>query len=257
MLDIILAGVGGQGILSIAYVLDNAAMASGLNFKQAEVHGMAQRGGAVQSHLRLSDGLIHSDLIPDGKVDLILAVEPLESMRYAHTLAPEGVLVSSSHPFVNINDYPELGDLLTQIMSVPRHVLVNAPLLAKDAGSTRAENMVLLGAASWLYPFEAELCESLIRQRFARKSARIIEANVEAFRFGRTISAAYRALLELGVPPQRVLALCDHLQPHDLDMDALPAFAVALAAHSDVPPPEGRVACTAEVAQTLLETGRM
>src|SRR4030042_5605627 len=111
--DIILAGVGGQGILSIAFVIAGAALEDGLEVKQAEVHGMSQRGGAVQSHLRLSQERIFSDLIPKGEADLILSVEPLEALRYVDYLRPEGMVVSSRPPFVNIPDYPDLGTILS------------------------------------------------------------------------------------------------------------------------------------------------
>ena len=93
--NIILAGVGGQGILSIAFVIDHAALDAGFNFKQAEVHGMAQRGGAVQSNLRYGDGEIWSDIIPMGKADMVLSVEPLEAMRYWQYLRPGGWVVTS------------------------------------------------------------------------------------------------------------------------------------------------------------------
>ena len=146
--DIILAGVGGQGILSIAYVIDNAALADGLFFKQAEVHGMAQRGGAVQSHMRLSDGTIWSDLIPKGGADMILSVEPLEALRYLDYLKPDGIVVTSSTPFRNIPDYPEVDKVLEAIRKAPRSVIVDSEKLAKEAGTVKAQNIVLLGAAS-------------------------------------------------------------------------------------------------------------
>ncbi len=136
--DIILAGVGGQGILSIAYVIDNAALKAGLNFKQAEVHGMAQRGGAVQSHLRLSDEPVFSELIPRGAADLILSVEPLEALRYIDYLAPEGRIVTSRAPLVNIPDYPELDEVLAEIRSLGNAVIIDTEALAKEAGSRHA-----------------------------------------------------------------------------------------------------------------------
>ncbi|MFZ1946196.1 MAG: indolepyruvate oxidoreductase subunit beta, partial [bacterium] len=142
--DIILAGVGGQGILSIASVINNAALKKGLAMKQAEVHGMAQRGGAVQSHLRISDRPIYSDLIPRGEADLILAVEPLEALRYVDYLRPEGSVVTSSTPAVNIPDYPPLEAVLARIAQLGRHVIVDSGRLALEAGAARAQNMVML-----------------------------------------------------------------------------------------------------------------
>ena len=102
--DIILSGVGGQGIVSIAATIAMAALDSNLNIKQSEVHGMSQRGGAVYSHLRISDTDISSDLIPLGKADIIISVEPMESLRYLPWLKEDGWLVTNSTPFINIPD---------------------------------------------------------------------------------------------------------------------------------------------------------
>lgn len=199
-LDVILAGVGGQGILSIAFVLDSAALEAGLAFKQAEVHGMSQRGGAVQSHLRIARGAIHSDLIPDGRADLVLAVEPLESLRYVQALRPGGAVVSAADPFVNIPDYPDLAGVLAQVAALPRHVLVPAAALAKRAGSPRAENMVMLGAAAWLYPFGEETCLRHVARMFETKGERLVKINQAAFRLGQAASAAYREGIAAGRP---------------------------------------------------------
>ena len=105
--DIILAGVGGQGILSIATIIGEAATNANVQLKQAEVHGMSQRGGDVQSNLRLSNEEIYSDLIPKGKADMIIAMEPMEALRYADCLSADGVIITSSAPFVNIPNYPD------------------------------------------------------------------------------------------------------------------------------------------------------
>jgi indolepyruvate ferredoxin oxidoreductase beta subunit len=188
--DIILAGVGGQGILSIAYVIDNAALAEGLQFKQAEVHGMAQRGGAVQSHLRLSDKRIWSDLIPKGEADLILSVEPLEAVRYFEYLGPEGVVVTSSAPFKNIPDYPDLGKVLDAVRSVKRSVVVDSERIAKEAGTSKAQNMVMLGAASGFLILKRETLLSLIESLFKGRGPAIVEANLKAFDLGRRAAGA-------------------------------------------------------------------
>jgi indolepyruvate ferredoxin oxidoreductase beta subunit len=180
--DIILAGVGGQGILSIAYVIDNAALKQGLSFKQAEVHGMAQRGGAVQSHLRLSDEPIYSDLIPKGAADMILSVEPLESIRYFDYLSPDGIVVTSSSPFINIPDYPDLDEILDRVRSIPRNVVVDSAELAQEAGFARAQNMVMLGAAS------VHLME-YIRVLFKPRGDRVVDINLKAFHLGRNAAA--------------------------------------------------------------------
>jgi indolepyruvate ferredoxin oxidoreductase, beta subunit len=187
--DIILAGVGGQGILSIAFVIDSAAMKEGFHVKQAEVHGMAQRGGAVTSHLRLSDERIWSDLIPRGGADLILSVEPLEALRYLDYLKPAGRIVTSSAPFVNIPDYPDKAGLLDRIKALPGSVIVDSDILAKEAGSGRAQNTVMLGAAArYLLPREESLRE-FVRVLFERRGEKILEANLKAFELGRQASA--------------------------------------------------------------------
>ncbi|MDD8030360.1 MAG: indolepyruvate oxidoreductase subunit beta [Acidobacteriota bacterium] len=183
--DIILAGVGGQGILSIAFVVDNAALKEGLNVKQAEVHGMAQRGGAVQSHLRLSSGRIWSDLIPRGGADLILSVEPLEALRYLDFLKPDGRIIASSNPFVNIPDYPDRDEVLAKIKKVPGSLVVDSEKLAKDAGNSRAQNTVMLGAASKHLIVSEEHLTDYIRVLFEQRGERILEANLKAFELGK------------------------------------------------------------------------
>jgi indolepyruvate ferredoxin oxidoreductase beta subunit len=183
--DIILAGVGGQGILSIAFVIDNAALKEGLFFKQAEVHGMAQRGGAVQSHLRLSTERIHSELIPKGAADMIISVEPLEALRYFDSLSQEGIVVTSSNPFINIPDYPPLESVLGEIRKAKKHIIVDSEKLAKEAGTSRAQNMAVLGAASrHLILKEASLRE-FIRTLFETRGANIVEINLKAYDLGK------------------------------------------------------------------------
>lgn len=183
--DIILAGVGGQGILSIAYVIDNAALADGLVFKQAEVHGMAQRGGAVQSHMRLSDAPIWSDLIPKGEADMVLSVEPLEALRYLDYLRPDGIVVTSSTPYRNIPDYPDVAEVLAAVRRAPRSVVVDAEKLAKEAGTVKAQNIVLLGAAApSLILKEAGLLKT-IGDLFRGRGTPVLEANLKAFELGK------------------------------------------------------------------------
>ena len=184
--DIILAGVGGQGILSIAFVIDNAALKQGLNFKQAEVHGMAQRGGAVQSHLRLSDEPIFSDLISKGAADMILSVEPMECVRYLDYLSPEGIVVTGRTPFVNIPDYPEIEKVLGAIQTVANRIIVDSDKLAKEAGSPKAQNMVMLGAASPHLILEDKNLLEFIRVLFAPRGEKMVEMNLKAFELGRS-----------------------------------------------------------------------
>lgn len=183
--DIILAGVGGQGILSIAYVIDNAALADGLQFKQAEVHGMSQRGGAVQSHLRLSSERVWSDLVPHRGADLILSVEPLEALRYVDYLKPEGTIVTSATPFKNIPDYPDLEKVLSEVRRAGRTVVVDADSLAKEAGTSKAQNMVMLGAASPFLILKEESIRRFIETLFKARGPNIVDANLKAFALGR------------------------------------------------------------------------
>ncbi len=182
--DIVLAGVGGQGILSIAYVIDNAALAEGLFFKQAEVHGMAQRGGAVQSHMRLSDERIWSDLIPKGQADMVLSVEPLEALRYLDFLKPDGIVVTSSTPYRNIPDYPEIDKVLEAVRRVPRAIVVDSEKLAKEAGTVKAQNIVLLGAAAGSLILREESLRRTIEDLFRGRGTPILEANLKAFELG-------------------------------------------------------------------------
>jgi indolepyruvate ferredoxin oxidoreductase beta subunit len=183
--DVILAGVGGQGVLSIAAIIAQGAVALGLRVRQSEVHGMAQRGGAVLAHLRIADREIPSDLVPQGGADLIISMEPLESLRYAVWLSPEGALVSAAEPLVNIGDYPEPAGILNMIRSFPRYRIVEAARLAKEAGLPRAVNVVMVGAASPFLPMGAETLEDTITGIFAAKGAAVAEANRRAFRLGR------------------------------------------------------------------------
>ncbi len=182
--DIILAGVGGQGILSIATVIGVAALEKNFSLKQAEVHGMSQRGGAVQSHLRISDQPIASDLIPLGKADLILSVEPMESLRYLSYLSSSGWLVTNETPFVNIPHYPDKEKILSAIRTLSRTILLPADQWAEECGTARASNMVMLGAAIPFLPFELEEMENAIRVIFGRKGEEIININLKAMKLG-------------------------------------------------------------------------
>ena len=182
--DIILAGVGGQGILSIAAVIGMAAVESGLYLKQAEVHGMSQRGGAVQSHLRISDAPIASDLITEGKCDMILSVEPMEALRYLPFLGPDGWVITSSKPFVNIDDYPEEEDILQALKKVEKHLIIDANELARGLGSQKVSNMVMLGAASGLLGLTRESLHQALGNLFGRKGEEIVQLNIDALQAG-------------------------------------------------------------------------
>ena len=183
--DIILAGVGGQGILSIATIISEAATSAGVNLKQAEVHGMSQRGGDVQSNLRLSNEPIWSDLIPMGQADMILAMEPMEALRYVPFLSKEGWIVTSSASFVNIPDYPDRQELLRELDSYPNVLKLDIDEVAVMAGSAKSANVVLLGmAAPLLKILSADELRSAVARVFASKGAAVVEANLRAFDAG-------------------------------------------------------------------------
>lgn len=183
--DIILCGVGGQGILSVATIIGEAATKAGINLKQAEVHGMSQRGGDVQSNLRLSTEQIYSDLIPQGACDVIISMEPMEALRYLPYLAKDGVIVTNSKPFVNIPNYPEEQALFAELASLPRVVQLDIEQVAKDAGSARSANVVLLGmAAKHLGIVSTEQLRNAVATVFARKGEAVVNANLKAFDLG-------------------------------------------------------------------------
>lgn len=182
--DIVLAGVGGQGILSIATVIGEAALADNLYLKQAEVHGMSQRGGDVQSNLRISDRPIASDLIPLAGADVIVSLEPMEALRYVEYLAPDGWIVTNTTPFVNIPDYPEMKEIEEELKKYPNVVAFDMDAVAKEVATPRASNMVLLGAAAPFLKIPAEKLEAGIRRIFGAKGEAIVESNLKAFRAG-------------------------------------------------------------------------
>lgn len=182
--DIILAGVGGQGILTIATILGRAALNCRLNLKQAEVHGMSQRGGDVQSNLRISSSPIHSDLIPTGGADLIVSMEPMEALCYLPFLSPEGKIITNSVPFKNIDNYPEEELIIKQIKELQGSVIFDMDAVARECGSARSSNIVLLGAAMNYIEIPIEEVENAITALFERKGEKVLQANLDAFRTG-------------------------------------------------------------------------
>ena len=183
--DIILAGVGGQGILTIATIIGNAAAVAGINLKQAEVHGMSQRGGDVQSNLRLSVEPIYSDLIEQGAADLIISMEPMEALRYVASLNEEGWVVSSSTPFKNIPNYPDEEALQAELASLPRVVTLDIEQVAKDSGVPKSANILLLGmAARFIEILSPEQLRQAVARVFAAKGEKVVEDNLRAFDMG-------------------------------------------------------------------------
>ena len=220
--NLIMAGVGGQGILTIARAISIAAMRRDLFLKQAEVHGMSQRGGAVQSHLRIADHELFSDLIPAGQADIIFSVEPLEALRYVQYLREDGVMIVSTNAFVNIENYPAIEQVLDRIAEFPRHILLDADGLAKAAGSVRSANIVTLGAGSLFLEMDAADLEAAVAEMFASKGDKIIEVNRRAFRLGRNAAAAYRDGLQRGGTSRAVRSWIDTLTADQLAQDEPP-----------------------------------
>jgi len=190
--DIILAGVGGQGILSIAAVIGMACLKRNLYFKQSEVHGMSQRGGAVQSHFRLSDQPIASDVIPQGQADLIISVEPMESLRYLPFISKNAWLITNTRPFININDYPDLSVILKEIEALPRHIALDADEIAESINAARSSNMVMMGAASPFINIPVEFFEQGIQDIFGSKGTDVVTVNLKAFKAGKDFAEKNR-----------------------------------------------------------------
>ncbi len=197
--DLVICGVGGQGVLSIAWIVDQAAVDAGFRIKQPEVHGMAQRGGAVSAFVRISDAPIASDLVADGTAKMVLSVEPMESLRYARMLRPDGWIVTDVTPLKNVAAYPDTDRLFEVLCSAPRLIAVDAAALARRAGMVKANNMVMLGAAASLLPLPMALIEGHLRALFAAKGERVANANVDAFRMGDAAGRFAAALVAEGV----------------------------------------------------------
>ena len=183
--DIILAGVGGQGILTIATIIGDAAARRGIYLKQAEVHGMSQRGGDVQSNLRLSTDEIYSDLIAQGAADLIISMEPMEALRYVGYLHAEGCVVTSSHPFKNIPNYPDEEALMAELQALPHTAILPIEDVARENSLPKSANIILLGmAAKYIEILSAEALRESIAHVFASKGAAVVEQNQRAFDLG-------------------------------------------------------------------------
>ncbi len=190
--DIIISGVGGQGILSIAAIIGTAALNLGLNLKQSEVHGMSQRGGDVMSNLRFSDKNIASDLIPEGKADIIISVEPLEALRHLDMLSKDGWLITNTTPLKNMANYPEVENILGEIDKLPKHISINADQIASDMKLRRSANVVVLGAACPFIGLSPADIEKAITSMFGSKGEQIVQQNIDAFRKGLAFANSHK-----------------------------------------------------------------
>lgn len=183
--DIILCGVGGDGIVSVAKIISDAALNIGLHVKQSEIHGMSQRGGSVFSHLRLSSEPIFADVIPEGKADIILSSEPMEALRYLPFLNADGWVITNSDPFININHYPAIENIMAELKKIKHCVAFNANDIAKTVKAR--SNMVLLGAAAPYLEIDFAELENAIRNIFGRKGEDVVNANIAAIKAGREV----------------------------------------------------------------------
>ena len=220
--NIVLAGVGGQGILTIAKAISIASLKRGFQVKQAEVHGMSQREGAVYSHVRISDREIFSDLIPAGQADMILAIEPLEALRYKPMLRADGVVVTGTSAVANIASYPRVEEVLDHVSCFHHHVALDMNKLGRAAGSTLSANIASLGAASHYLPFSVPEMEDAVVQQFAAKGERVVDTNLRAFRFGRNAAGAYLAGLNRGLKPSQLRQWIDTVPADNLADEEFP-----------------------------------
>ncbi len=188
--DIVLAGVGGQGILTIAAILGKVAVAERLHVKQSEIHGMSQRGGSVFAHLRLSSDPIFADQITPGTADMVVAMEPMEALRHRASLAPQGILITDQTPLINIPDYPQESQIREEISAMPKTLLLDTTSLAKASGNPRNTNVVLLGAIANYLGLDAAILEKAIQQHFAAKGDAVVQAALQAFRLGKEAKSA-------------------------------------------------------------------
>ena len=185
-MSIFITGVGGQGTILASELLSDVALSAGFDVKKSEVHGMAQRGGSVVSAIRFGEK-VFSPLISPGEADVLLSFEPLEALRTLHYAKPDGKVVVNSRPIMpatvasGVATYPE--DIFEKIKAeVPDVVIVDGVSLAKEAGTIRAVNVVLLGALSNFLPFSAEEWKKALE---ARVPAKYLDANIKAFELGR------------------------------------------------------------------------
>ncbi len=182
---IVLSGVGGQGVLSLAQIVLEALRRSGFHALQSEIHGMSQRGGSVHAQVCFSEVPLTSPIIDEGCAELLIALEPLEALRYTAMLRMNGHLVVSEEPQTDMEGYPPLDDVYAALKTVRGVHLVDTEDLARRLGHRQAGGMALLGMASAFLPVSNEIWQEVITQRFESKGARVTEKNLEAFHAGR------------------------------------------------------------------------
>jgi indolepyruvate ferredoxin oxidoreductase beta subunit len=185
--NVLIAGVGGQGAVLGSELLAMAALAAGHDVKQGEFHGVAQRGGAVFSHVRFGDR-VHSPMAPRGSVDFLLALEMLEAARYAHFVKPGGVVIANRHKVepIRVGDqrpYPD--DALDFLRGKNLQVVsLEATRVAMDLGDHRAANVVMLGALSRSLAIAPEVWDQTFSARIPEKYLALNRRAFEAGRLG-------------------------------------------------------------------------
>ncbi len=185
--DIVIVGVGGQGVILISDVLGRAAVKAGMPVRGAETHGMAQRGGSVINHTRL--GCRFSPMVPSGSADVLLALEPAEALRFGHYLSRDGVALINTEPVLPVSVtmgksvYPGLEDLVAPLREICKEVkTLDATSLARKAGTSPAMNVVMLGALSKYTPIKEELLLDALCDVVPKK---YLDANKRAFQIGK------------------------------------------------------------------------
>lgn len=226
--NIILAGVGGQGILSLAYILDHSALQKKYHFKQAETHGMAQRGGAVNTHVRISNRFIISDLIPKGKGDLILSIEPLEVQRYLPFLHSDGVVISNSAPLINIANYPSSTSVMNALLDLPKAVVINAKEVARKLKTPKSQNIAVLGAALPFLPFDRNDFKPVIKKLFLKKEDPITQKNLSVLEIGESVGLFSKILLDNRISSLQTYNLLCMFDPFTINPELAPDYAQVL-----------------------------
>lgn len=184
--DIVIVGVGGQGVILISEIIGRAALKAGLPVRAAETHGMAQRGGSVINHTRL--GCIYGPMVPEGGADLLVALEPAEALRYGRYLSSGGVALVNTKPVLPTTvttghfRYPDIEEILAPLRGVGRVISMNATEIAERAGNSQTANIVMLGAMSRFMPIEEALILDALRDSVP---AKYIDVNLKAFEMGK------------------------------------------------------------------------
>jgi len=188
--SVIIAGVGGQGAITVAQLVLGAAWKSGYYVLQSEVHGMSQRGGEVNAQIIFDKVPVTSPVVTQGEADLLIGIEPLETLRYLSQMSKDANIIASSEPVINMDNYPKIEIILEKIKSVEGAVLIDTLKAAKELNNKHAGNICILGAASKFLPIDNEVWEAVIRERFESKGEEVVMSNIKAFQYGKKFTEA-------------------------------------------------------------------